>query len=286
MLVVKALDSVQMARGTLTFLGSPMKACLYVVDGLMIDTGPRNMAPETIPFLQDIPIEQVALTHLHEDHVGLSSWLAQSKRADIFIHSESVAATTRSNNLPWHRRWSWGIAEPFISKPLPARIERDKHTFEVIPTPGHTADHVVLYEKEKGWLFTGDLFVNAHPIQWSPDESADQYIESLQRLLELDFDTMFCGHAGICQNGKELIRRKLQYLLELRDKVAGLSKKGYSPRQINRILFPKQPASTYFTKGEWSSYHLVNSMLESAQARNQVSQENGKQQGDLSCNRH
>lgn len=267
MLAVEAYDSVQLARGTLSFMGSPIKACLYVVDGLMIDTGPWNLRPKTIPFLQEITIQQVALTHLHEDHVGLSSWLSKSKGAEVLIHQDAVALAAKGSPLPWHRRWSWGNYIPFVSQPLPERIERDHHTFEVIPTPGHTPDHVVLYEKQKGWLFTGDLFVNAHPVQWDPSESAELYFESLEKVLALDFDTVFCGHAGIIrQKGKEVMRRKLQYLLELRDKVADLSSKGYSLRQIDRSLFPTKPVSTYITSGKWSSYHLVASLLESVQA--------------------
>jgi len=262
MLAVETHDGVQLARGTLTFLGSPLKSCLYVVDGLLIDTGPRSMARETIPFLQGVPIEQVALTHLHEDHVGLSSWVSRHKGAEIYIHQESVAKTTRPGRLPWHRYYSWGPIAPFVSEPMPDRLERDHYTFEVIPTPGHTSDHVVLYVKEKGWLFTGDFFLYTNPVQWAPYESAAQHIASLRKVLELDFDTVFCGHAGIRTNGKRLIHEKLQYLLELQDRVAELHHRGYSPRQIDRTLFPKKPLSTYFTLGEWSSFHMVNSMLE------------------------
>lgn len=264
MLAVDTFDGVQSVRGTLSFFGSPLKACFFVVDGLMIDTGPLSLARETIPFLRDIPIEQLALTHNHEDHVGLSSWLIRSKGVRALIHNASVEATTRRKKLPWHRRYSWGTNPPFVSHPLPVRLERDKHTFEVIPTPGHTVDHVVFCEKEKGWLFTGDLFVSTNPVQWAPDESADKFITSLQRVLELDFDTVFCGHDGIRQNGKKLISQKLSYLRELRDKAVDLFNKGYSNRQIDRILFPKKPPSTYVTMGEWSSYHLINSLLESA----------------------
>ena len=30
---------------------------------------------------------------------------------------------------------------------------------KVIHTPGHCSNHLCLYEPNKGWLFTGDLFV-------------------------------------------------------------------------------------------------------------------------------
>lgn len=266
MLAVAEHDGVQMARGTIRFLGGRFKACLYVVDGLVIDTGPRTLRSETIPFLRDIPVEQVALTHLHEDHVGLAHWLSQSKGAEVLIHSQAVPVALKGSPLPWHRRLCWGSYIPFASRPLPEKIERDHHTFEVIPTPGHTEDHVVFYERNKGWLFTGDFFITTHPVQWDPNESAEQFFMSFERVLSLDFDTIFCGHAGIIsKNGKDVMRKKFEYLLDLRERVVALYNKGYSLRQIDRTLFPKKPISTYITSGKWSSFHLVESLLESAQ---------------------
>lgn len=265
MLTVAAHDGVQMARGTVGFLGASYKACLFVVDGLVIDTGPLTMRSQSIPFLRDIPVEQVALTHLHEDHVGLANWLSQAKGAEIFIHSKAVPVAAKGSPLPWHRRLCWGNYIPFAARPLPEKIERDHHTFEVIPTPGHTEDHVVYYDRNKGWLFTGDLFVTTRPVQWDPSESAEQYFQSFERVLSLDFDTIFCGHAGIIAGkGKELLREKYEYLLDLREKVVALYNKGYTLRQIDRTLFPKKPVSTYITSGQWSSFHLVGSLLKSA----------------------
>jgi len=266
MLAVAAHDGVHMARGTVRFFGGSFKACLYVVDGLVIDTGPRTLSSKTIPFFRDFPVDQVALTHLHEDHVGLAHWLSQSKGAEIFIHSQSVPVAVKGSPLPWHRRLCWGSYIPFASRPLLEKIERAHHTFEVISTPGHTEDHVVFYERNKGWLFTGDLFVTPHPVQWDPGESAELYFESLEKVLSLDFDTIFCGHAGIIsKNGKDVMRKKFEYLLDLRERVVALYNKGYSLRQIDRTLFPKKPISTYITSGKWSSFHLVESLLESAQ---------------------
>ncbi|NLV17479.1 MAG: MBL fold metallo-hydrolase [Syntrophomonadaceae bacterium] len=264
MLEVKHHDGVQLTRGILSFLGDPLKACFYLVDGLMIDTGSRTMERDVVPLLEEVRIEQLVLTHFHEDHVGLSSWVAKAKGAEVFIHEDAVENTKKKINLPWYRRSSWGIPEPFASKPCPSVIETDNHRFTVIPTPGHTDDHVVFYEESRGWIFTGDMFVNATPVQWDPRESASETIDSLKKILSLDFDTVFCGHAGIRRNGKRLIQAKLDYLLNLQDKVWSLVQKGYSVRQINHSLFPKKPPSTYLTLGAWSSYHLVNSLYRSS----------------------
>ncbi|NLB19091.1 MAG: MBL fold metallo-hydrolase, partial [Syntrophomonadaceae bacterium] len=163
MLEVKHHDGVQLTRGILSFLGGPLKACFYLVDGLMIDTGSRTMEGDVIPLLEEARIEKVALTHFHEDHVGLSSWVALAKGAEVFIHEDVVENTNKRITLPWYRRSSWGIPEPFVSNPCPPVIETENHCFQVIPTPGHTSEHVIFYEESRGWLFTGDLFVSATP---------------------------------------------------------------------------------------------------------------------------
>ncbi len=263
MLKVESYDDVSFALGYSSFLGSPLKACFYLVDGLLIDTGPRIMANDSLPYLEESKIEQVALTHFHEDHCGLSHWLNQNKSASIFVHPCAVRSTTQRKQLPWHRRKSWGVPEPFISKSIPDSLETNRHIFKIIDTPGHCEDHVVLWEKSCGWLFTGDLYVNSAPIQWAPYESAADTIQSLNRIMQLDFDTLFCGHAGVRSNGKQLIQNKLDYLIDLQDSVRTLALKGCPAREIDRRLFPKKPFSTYLTKGEWSSYHLVSSMLRS-----------------------
>ena len=61
-----------------------MKVYLYIVDGLLIDTGPSTLPWESSDFLIH-PIQQVALTHIHEDHAGMAAYL-QEKIKVPFIY--------------------------------------------------------------------------------------------------------------------------------------------------------------------------------------------------------
>ena len=38
-------------------------------------------------------------------------------------------------------------------------LETPRFRFRVIHTPGHSADHIALYEPNRRWLFSGDLYL-------------------------------------------------------------------------------------------------------------------------------
>ena len=52
-------------------IGRPfMSVYFYVLDGMVIDTGQRNMQKSAIALLGDKKLDRILLTHHHEDHCG------------------------------------------------------------------------------------------------------------------------------------------------------------------------------------------------------------------------
>ena len=52
-------------------IGRPfMSVYLYILDGLVIDTGQRNMQKSVIELLGEKKLHKILLTHHHEDHNG------------------------------------------------------------------------------------------------------------------------------------------------------------------------------------------------------------------------
>jgi len=47
--------------------------CLYIVDGLLIDTGSAAVLEKTKSLIKQEKINCVAITHVHEDHTGAAS---------------------------------------------------------------------------------------------------------------------------------------------------------------------------------------------------------------------
>jgi glyoxylase-like metal-dependent hydrolase (beta-lactamase superfamily II) len=140
---------------------------------------------------------------------------------------------------------------------MPAFIETGKYRFEVIDTPGHHKDHVAFYEKNMGWIFTGDLYVTRRQAVAFKDENINDEINSIVKILGLDFDTILCGHSGIHKNGKEKLKAKLEFFLGIREQVNGLKRKGLSVEEINKCLFPKKNLWEFVSRGEWSTMNMV-----------------------------
>ncbi len=197
---------------------------------------------------------------MHEDHCGTAAWLQENKQVPILVHRYSIEAASQKATLPLYRLGSWGERPPFRGRPMPEEIQTPIHRFQVIDTPGHCDAHVVLYEEEKGWLFTGDVFVSIKQHVAFREENLGQMIESLKKLLNLDFNTIFCAHSGVLPDGYRLLEEKLAFLVELQDKVRTLETQGMSPRMIDRKLFPIKHPITDVSEGEGTSYHMVETL--------------------------
>ncbi len=241
-------------------MGNKLPIFLFLVDGLLVDTGPSSLSKKSMTFFQTHNIDQVALTHVHEDHCGMAAWLQENKQVPILLHKDSIDAASRKAVLPLYRLRIWGERRPFRGQSLPEEIRTPNYRFQPIDTPGHCANHVVLYEEKKGWLFTGDVFVSIKQHVAFREENLGEMIESLEKLLKLDFDTIFCAHSGVQTDGYRLLEEKLTFLVDLQDKVRALEAEGMSPRMIDRELFPIKHPISDVSEGEGTSYNMVKTL--------------------------
>src|SRR5690625_2932373 len=133
--------------------GMTLKVSLFFIDGLLIDTGPIRKQKQLTERLDRLPIEQLVLTHHHEDHSGLAFWIQAKKQKPIYCHPLGVKKGNAKERLPFYRRVFWGPKKPYQAQPLEETLKTNQYTFQVIHTPGHAGDHIALYNVEKGWLF-------------------------------------------------------------------------------------------------------------------------------------
>ncbi|HPD77627.1 MAG TPA: Zn-dependent hydrolase, partial [Spirochaetota bacterium] len=110
------------------------------------------------------------------------------------------------------------------------------------------------------WIFTGDLYVGRKQFVAFKDENISDAIDSLKKILQLDFDTVFCSHSGIQKNGKEKIKAKLQFFEDIRGQVVNLRRKGLAPEEIAKIVFPDWNLWAVVSKGEWSALNIINTI--------------------------
>lgn len=239
-----------------------MSMYVYYLDGMIIDTGTRTMLPALQSFYESVPIDLVSITHPHEDHIGTAAWLEQTYRVPIYIHESARDMCITGLDIPAYRARFSGDPEPV--RPIAyhdQRISSEHYSYQVIHTPGHEPNHVVLYDEENGRLFSGDLFVHPYPKVMIPEESVPEQIRSLKHVLSLDFEEVYCQHAGRLEQGREQLSKKLDYLERLTDDVLTKTAAGYTIDDINAHLFPDPSPLVQISKRDYDSRHMISSIL-------------------------
>lgn len=138
-------------------------------------------------------VSAVLVTHDHEDHASGAAAFADLASAPL--HAVRVAG-----------------AEPVD----------DGRTFaaggglvRAIATPGHSADHVALFEPGTRSLFTGDAVLGrGTSFIDPPDGDLSAYLDSLERMLALDPRTIRPGHGPVRTDAPAVIRGYLEHRAE------------------------------------------------------------------------
>ena len=153
-------------------------------------------------------IRYVFLTHAHDDHAGFLNEVLAATDAEVILHSKAVEGLKRWQNsfeggcsslLAWlfcqilslfdHGEHRYpAIREEYLGRLIPIDSERFQalgFPYEVLETPGHTADHIALLVGDV--LFCGDAAMNGFPSRrrttiWI--ENLPQFKRSWEMILE------------------------------------------------------------------------------------------------------
>jgi len=250
-------EGVECALGKVATQGFGMSVYSFYVDGLLIDTGSSSLAQEFQSFFHKLQVEQVALTHAHEDHSGNAAWIQQQKDVPIYVHHESVTACAADGNYPLYRQVLWGQRPAFNAQPFGDTLETKTGTWDIIATPGHTTDHLSFYHRATGAMFTGDLYIQTKTKVVLEEENIVHTLASLKKLLHYDFDKVYCCHAGFLANGRAKIIEKIAYLEELQGEIRKLYNEGYSVEAITKAIFRRDYPITKVSGEQWSSKHII-----------------------------
>lgn len=254
-------NDIFMAKCTITVPGISLTVYSFHVDGVLIDTGAQSLNEQLIPFFEKADFDQVMLTHFHEDHTGNAAYLQRHRETPIFIHQMSTHLTEQSVRIPVYRKAFWGEPGAFQSQPLSKTFVSRNDAWEVIETPGHTKDHVSFYNKDRGAIFTGDLYITPKVKLVHIEENIVSTLESLKKILAYDFEHMYCCHAGYVKDAKKWIQLKINYLEEIEGKILALSEQGKDIHEITAELFPTPYPIITASNTEWSPIHMVRNFL-------------------------
>ncbi|MGS0763475.1 MBL fold metallo-hydrolase [Syntrophomonas curvata] len=264
MLETKQCDSVTLLR-----MGRNIgKKVLYyvhcfLIGETLIDTGTIYAAGELLSALNGKTISTIINTHHHEDHTGNNLLLQNHFKAKIYAPAEALPflLEPRRARLKLYQYLVWNYPEPSSGYALGKTLDTGRHTFDVLHTPGHSPDHICIYEPQAKMLFTGDMFCGEKVKYLRQDEDFNQILSSLHKLENLDIETVFCGVAGAVPNGGLALKRKITFMEELRSRVGVLYREGVSPANIRRNLLGREGPMYWLSSGHFSKQNLVNSIL-------------------------
>jgi len=149
------------------------------------------------------------------------------------------------------------IGQPDALRPpyetLGDRISAAHGELEVIAAPGHSDDHVVLYDRGEKLLIAGDAFMGSYFATPNPDVDSLKWIDTLERLLSLDIEVLVEGHGHIHTlrtdfpeirgvviraDPRTALLEKLDYLRWLREQIDSGKREGLGPAAVEATCFP------------------------------------------------
>lgn len=197
----------------------------YLLNGtkysLLIDTGLGicNIYDEIIK-LTNKPIIAIA-THIHWDHIGghkyFSDFYAHEYELDWLNGGFPLSMETIKEfviercDLPEF----YDINSYEFFQGIPTKIIRDGDIIDVggrliqaLHTPGHSPGHLCFWEKERGFLFTGDLVYKNMLTAFFPSTDPVLYLNSLERIVHLPTEKVFPAHHSLDIKPEIIIRMR------------------------------------------------------------------------------
>lgn len=258
MISIEPYGDVHRIDMSITFFGKevfPINA--YIVGNLLIDTGAASLSEEFLEIIEPFPIETVVNTHSHPDHIG-----SNYAFPFVYVHPEGFERLKNPKLDMMIQKFLYGLPKPSTPKEVPDTIEADGYTLQVLYTPGHSPDHISLYEPDHKWAFTGDLLLWGPTREVFTDVKIYDAMDSLRCLAELDIDILFPGHGPPFRNSKEALNRQVETLEELEMQIDELHERGWNAEEIRNNLFGRERMYVYLCGGKFSALNLVRSYLE------------------------
>ena len=198
-------------------LGSRVTALVGDDKALLVDAGMKGSAGLILSGLHELGISVdsvtgVVVTHYHPDHAGGVRELVADRDIEVMAHRIDARILTGAEEQPnpFQYRLMARLAAPVMERvngpptPIDTQLEDgDTIPFDfpikVVHTPGHTAGSISIFLPDQKLLIIGDALQYRLGRKLTPPAAAvtqdsEQAMESLRKLLKLDFHTICFSH--------------------------------------------------------------------------------------------
>lgn len=186
----------------------------YLLNGtehsLLIDTGLgiENIHDQVIR-LTDKPVIAIA-THIHWDHIGGHKFFPNfyAHEAELnWLDGEFPLTMEQIKDMVVDRcdlPKGYDVEQYEFFQGTPTKILGDNEwidlggrSVQILHTPGHSPGHMCFWDKERAYLFTGDLVYKDMLFAWFPSTDPEAYLTSLERISALPVKNVFPAHHSL-----------------------------------------------------------------------------------------
>lgn len=230
--------------------------CAVWYRGALVDPGSTRMRRSLDRHLRrGQEVSAVTATHAHEEHVGNLEWTADRTGAPLYLPARIEQALRPAGRIPRSRAAVIG-SPPSLTGEVEAADEAVPvldGRLEVLAAPGHSPEHVVLWDAEERVLLVGDSFMGAYFSSPNADVDCRHWIRTLERLLTLDVSVMVEGHGHVHTLREDIpdvpgvvvradpraaLTEKLEYLRWMADRLADAARYGAGTNAAVAMCFP------------------------------------------------
>ena len=202
---------------------------------LVVDTGLNEKEAakilQAIRNVSSLPVQYIVNTHYHPDHQGGN---AKFGPGAVVISTEWTRKRTLQliESLPDKENSRFRPAELTFNEKIALHLA--PYTAEIyFPGKAHTSGDALVYFPQQHTIAMGDLFLNRSSPAMD-DGSAKNWIDALDRVLDLPLDAVVPGHFELAKASE--LRRFRNYLNDLYQQVLGLYQQGASVEQTRQRI--------------------------------------------------
>lgn len=183
---------------------------------ILIDPGNDSLVDQLTKDIEadGLEVENIDLivnTHLHLDHCLADESLRAISKARIGLHE--IQKKHKETALGEVSEF-FGITPPKLEEDLELanQIDTGKLEISILPTPGHSPDHICFHCKQDGFLICGDLiFIESTGRVDLPGGNKTRIRESIMQMEKLPYELLTPGHMNIIR-GREQINKNFDYI--------------------------------------------------------------------------